>query len=129
MGFKVDEIVITPEGRGVVTALNPDETVSIVLGSQKTTIYAVGDVLYEILPDYEEKKFFIAHETGALQITAQPIRYMDNGVAKIKFEVKTAFDTCKVYRDAEGVWIIDEGEILPRYLEEVGINLRKKYNT
>jgi hypothetical protein len=128
MGFKVNEIVITPAGRGVIVDSNADIAITR-LDDEKIIEYSIADIQYEILPDYEEKKFFIAHATGALQITAQPIRYMDNGVAKIKFEIKSAFNTCKIFRNEEGDWLVDEGEILPKYLILVANNLRRKYNT
>src|ERR1700749_228589 len=113
MGFAKDEFVITPDGnRGVITGTN-HEDVLIQLSNGNEVSFHKSEIKYEVLPLYEEKNFFINHPNGgALSVKVLPIRYIENGISKIKFEIKTPLDPpCKIFRDEDGNWQIQEGSM------------------
>lgn len=129
MSYSVNEIVITPVGRGVVTENLNDEVVSVKIDGNGEDRFRVDEVSYETVAGYEPTEFVISQPTGTLPVKITPIGYLDNGVHKMKFEVKDAFEINKVYRNREGKWRLAEGHMQREYVNQVGAKLQEIYNT
>jgi hypothetical protein len=129
MSYSINEIVITPVGRGVVTENLNDEVVSVKIDGNGEDRFRVDEVSYKTLAGYEPTEFSITGPKGMLPVKVTPIGYLENGIHKMKFEIKDAFEINKVYRNREGKWRLGQGHMQAEYVRQVGTKLQEIYNT